>query len=244
MRAILPRPETLLIAMAFRAVFVNVGHGQNGFLTAALLGGALHWLDRRPWLAGVLIGCLAYKPQFGVLIPIALLAGGRWGTIGAAMVTVAALVAVSFVTLGGSVWHAFADSMNFTQTVVLEQGGTGWEKNPVDIFGGADVGRERSLGLRLTDRAGAVARRQSRLAVAERCRLRTQGLGAGDRQPARDALRSRLRSRRARSRHRVLRTSRIEPRLPQFRDQPAGGGVDRAADIARRPAPPAYPLAC
>jgi hypothetical protein len=127
-RAILPRPETLLVAAAFPAVFVNVGHGQNGFLTAALLGGALHWLDRRPWLAGVLIGLLAYKPQFGVLIPIALVAGGRWRTIGTAAATVAALVAVSFVTLGGGVWHAFADSMNFTQVVVLEQGGTGWQK--------------------------------------------------------------------------------------------------------------------
>ena len=127
-RAILPRPETLLIGSAFPAVFVNIGHGQNGFLTAALLGGALHWLDRRPWLAGVLIGCLAYKPQFGVLIPVALMAGGRWRTIGAAAATVAALFALSFATLGGGVWHAFADSMNFTQTVVLEQGGTGWEK--------------------------------------------------------------------------------------------------------------------
>ncbi len=128
MRAILPRPETLLIAAAFPAVFVNIGHGQNGFLTAALLGGALHLLDRRPWLAGVLIGLLAYKPQFGVLIPVALLAGGRWRTVGAAIATVAALVAVSFATLGGDVWHAFADSMTFTRTVVLEQGGTGWEK--------------------------------------------------------------------------------------------------------------------
>ena len=128
MRAILPRPETLLTAAAFPAVFVNIGHGQNGFLTAALLGGALHLLDRRPWLAGVLIGCLAYKPQFGVLIPVALLAGGRWSTIGAAVATIAALLAVSFVTLGGGVWHAFADSMTFTQTVVLEQGSTGWEK--------------------------------------------------------------------------------------------------------------------
>jgi hypothetical protein len=127
-RAILPRPETLLTATAFPAVFVNIGHGQNGFLTAALLGGALHWLNRKPWLAGVLIGCLAYKPQFGVLIPIALLAGGRWRTIGAAIATVAALVAISFLTLGAGVWHAFADSMTFTQTVVLEQGGTGWEK--------------------------------------------------------------------------------------------------------------------
>ena len=128
MRAIVPRPETLLIAAAFPAVFINIGHGQNGFLTAALLGGALHWLDRRPWLAGVLIGLLAYKPQFGVLIPVALLAGGRWNTIGAAAATVAALMAVSFVTLGGGVWHAFADSMTFTQTVVLEPGGIGWEK--------------------------------------------------------------------------------------------------------------------
>jgi alpha-1,2-mannosyltransferase len=109
-------------------VFINIGHGQNGFLTAALLGGALHWLDRRPWLAGVLIGLLAYKPQFGVLIPVALLAGGRWSTIGAAVATIAALLAVSFVTLGGGVWHAFADSMTFTQTVVLERGGIGWEK--------------------------------------------------------------------------------------------------------------------
>jgi hypothetical protein len=128
LRAILPRPETLLIAAAFPAVFVNIGHGQNGFLTAALLGGALALLDRRPWFSGVLIGLLAYKPQFGVLIPVALVANARWSTIGAALATVAALLAVSFATLGGGVWHAFADSMNFTQTVVLEQGGTGWEK--------------------------------------------------------------------------------------------------------------------
>ena len=128
LRAILPRQETLLVAAAFPAVFVNVGHGHNGFLTAALLGGTLHWLDRRPWLAGVLIGLLVYKPQFGVLIPIALVAGGRWRTIGAAAATVAALVVISFALLGSGIWHAFADSMNFTQTVVLEQGGTGWHK--------------------------------------------------------------------------------------------------------------------
>jgi hypothetical protein len=142
LRAILPRPETPLVALAFPAVFVNIGHGQNGFLTAALLGGALHLLDRRPWLAGVLIGLLAYKPQFGVLIPVALLAGGRWSTIGAAIATVAALLVVSFAMLGGGVWHAFADSTTFTQTVVLEQGGTGWEKiqsifSAVRMWGGS-----------------------------------------------------------------------------------------------------------
>jgi hypothetical protein len=35
MRATLPRPETLLIAAAFPAVFVNIGHGQKVFLTVA-----------------------------------------------------------------------------------------------------------------------------------------------------------------------------------------------------------------
>ena len=175
-----PRPETLLIAAAFPAVFVNIGHGQNGFLTAALLGGALHLLDRRPWLAGVLIGLLAYKPQFGVLIPIALLAGGRWSTIGAAVATVAALLAFSFVTLGGGVWHAFADSMTFTQTVVLEQGGTGWEKIQ-SVFSAVRMwGAGVHTRLCRADRAGADARRKPRLAVAQRCRIRTQGLGAGD----------------------------------------------------------------
>ncbi|MDO9562785.1 MAG: DUF2029 domain-containing protein, partial [Bradyrhizobium sp.] len=41
---------------------------------------------------------------------------------------VAVLVAVSVATLGGGIWHAFADSMSFTRVVVLEQGDTGWEK--------------------------------------------------------------------------------------------------------------------
>jgi hypothetical protein len=142
MWAILPRRDTLLIATAFPAVFINVGHGQNGFLTAALFGGALQLLDRRPYLAGVLLGLLAYKPQFGALIPIALVAGGRWRTVGAATATVAALLALSVVTLGSDVWQAFANSMTFTQTVVLEQGNTGWEKiqsifSAVRMWGGS-----------------------------------------------------------------------------------------------------------
>jgi Glycosyltransferase family 87 len=142
MWAILPRRETLLISAAFPAVFVNIGHGHNGFLTTALLGGALQLLDRRPYLAGALIGLLAYKPQFGVLIPIALLASGRWRTIGAAIAMVASLFALSLMMLGSGVWQAFAGSMTFTQTVVLEQGNTGWEKiqsvfSAVRMWGGS-----------------------------------------------------------------------------------------------------------
>lgn len=127
-RTILPRRETLLVAAAFPAVFINVGHGHNGFLTTALLGGALLLLHRRPWLAGVLIGLLAYRPQFGVLIPLALLADRRWITMVSAALTVAVLIMLSTGLLGTGIWQAFADSTAFTRDVVLEQGGTGWQK--------------------------------------------------------------------------------------------------------------------
>ncbi len=131
MRAILRGPElrmVMLIALAYPAVFVNIGHGQNGFLTAALLGGALVVLDRRPIVAGVLIGLLAYKPQFGVLIPLVLAATGRWRSFAAAAVTVFCAAGLSALLFGAETWTAFLESTRFTRDVVLEAGGTGWEK--------------------------------------------------------------------------------------------------------------------
>ena len=129
MRAITgPDKLTLLLALAFPAVFINLGHGHNGFLTAALMTGALLQLDKRPMLAGVLFGLLAYKPQFGLLIPFVLAASGRWRTFATAAATAAALALVSTLTFGIDVWRAFLESMSFTREVVLERGDTGWHK--------------------------------------------------------------------------------------------------------------------
>ena len=122
------RGDWLLLAIAFPAVLINIGHGQNGFLTAALLGGALVCLDRRPLIAGILFGLLVYKPQFGLMIPIALLAGAHWRSFAAAAATVAVLTLVTTFAFGPQVWHAFLLSTHFSRTVVLEQGNTGWEK--------------------------------------------------------------------------------------------------------------------
>jgi alpha-1,2-mannosyltransferase len=118
----------LLLALAFPAVLINVGHGQNGFLTAALLGGGLVLLDRRPVVAGILFGLLAYKPQFGMMIPLALAASGRWRAFAAAAVTVALLTVATLVAFGPHVWQAFFTSTRYTRMVALEQGDTGWYK--------------------------------------------------------------------------------------------------------------------
>ncbi|PZQ11568.1 MAG: hypothetical protein DI565_17675 [Ancylobacter novellus] len=122
------RRELFVAGLAFPAVFVNLTHGHNGFLTAGLFGLGLAVLNRRPILAGVLFGLLAYKPQFGVLIPFALAAGGYWRTAFAAAGTVAADCLLSLAAFGPETWEAFRESAAFTRTIVLETGGTGWHK--------------------------------------------------------------------------------------------------------------------
>jgi hypothetical protein len=121
-------PLGYLLALAFPAVFINLGHGHNGFLTAALMAAALIQLDRRPILAGILFGCLAYKPQFGLLIPFVLAASGRWRVFVAAAAAAALLALAVTAAFGPEVWTAFLASTKFTRTVVLEQGDTGWHK--------------------------------------------------------------------------------------------------------------------
>ena len=127
-RAILAGKEALLVALAFPALFINIGHGHNGFVTAGLLGGGLVLLQRRPWLAGVLFGCLSYKPHFGLLIPLVLLATGRFQTFASAAATTAALALLSLMAFGPETWMAFADSLAYTRGTILETGVTGWHK--------------------------------------------------------------------------------------------------------------------
>ena len=118
----------LLVAATFPAVFINLGHGQNGFLTAGLLGAALLALPQRPVLSGILFGLLAYKPQFGLLIPFALLAGGQWRTMIAAGLTVIALAGATTLSFGSEIWWVFAASTETARKLLLEQGDVGFEK--------------------------------------------------------------------------------------------------------------------
>lgn len=113
----------MLAALAFPAVAINLLHGQNGFLTAALLGGGALLLPRRPLLAGVLFGLLAYKPQFALLLPVALLAGRHGRAIAAAGCTVVATSAATLLAYGVEPWRAFLAGLPWTRSVILEQGG-------------------------------------------------------------------------------------------------------------------------
>ncbi len=123
-----PTTATMWLLIGFPAVFVTLGHGHNAFLTAALIGLGLHSLKDRPLLAGLCLGLLAYKPQFGLVLPVVLLAGGHWRAFTAAAATVAAMTAAVTLWLGPGVWTAFISEAAFTRDVILEQGVTGWHK--------------------------------------------------------------------------------------------------------------------
>jgi len=105
---VLPRIRSAwLIAAAFPAAWMSAASGQSSVLAAALFTVAARALDRRPVLAGVCYGCLAIKPQLGLIVPVALVAAGRWRSAAAAAVTVGILAAVSTGVFGVAVWAAW-----------------------------------------------------------------------------------------------------------------------------------------
>jgi arabinofuranan 3-O-arabinosyltransferase len=112
------RPAIALL-LASPYTLWNFLAGQNGFLTASLIGASLLSLERRPVLAGVLMGCLTYKPQFGILFPVALAASNQWRAFASAAGTAALLAGASIVLFGTGLWIAFPQglvtqgSMNF-----------------------------------------------------------------------------------------------------------------------------------
>jgi alpha-1,2-mannosyltransferase len=103
---------------AFPAVLLNVINGQNGFLSAALFGAGAISLDARPILAGVCLGALAYKPQLGLIVPVALALSGRWKTFAAAAATVVALTAVSLGLFGVAAWQGFFAESGIARAVL------------------------------------------------------------------------------------------------------------------------------
>jgi arabinofuranan 3-O-arabinosyltransferase len=131
----------LFLACAFPAVLSNVVVGQNGFVTAALLGGTLVTMQRRPILAGCLLGLMTYKPHFGILFPLALVAGREWRTFFSAAATATLLAVVSLAAFGIGPWEGFVHNLGVANETVLSLGQADFRKLQ-SLFGFA-----RSVGV-------------------------------------------------------------------------------------------------
>ena len=129
MRAIVGRAAIgLMLAVGFPMVVSNGLVGQNGFLTASLVGGTLLLLPTRPVLSGICLGLLTYKPQYGFLFPIVLIATAEWTVFFSAAATAVALAFVSWLAFGTESWLAFFHWMpRFSQAFLVEGKATWWK---------------------------------------------------------------------------------------------------------------------
>ena len=123
----------LLLSLAVPALFINAVGGQNGAMTAALLGGGLMLVDRRPVVAGILFGMMIYKPHLALMLPFALLAGRRWLVVFVTGATAALLVVTSVAVYGIDAWLHYRYNIDLLRTVVLEDG-TGVSHRMVSVF--------------------------------------------------------------------------------------------------------------
>lgn len=97
----------------------NFWVAQNGYISASLGLGALALRERRPVLAGILLGFLTVKPQLGLLFPFLLVAERRWSMIASAALTTVALVAASVAVFGVEAWEGYFDEVVPYQAYVM-----------------------------------------------------------------------------------------------------------------------------
>ena len=126
--AIAKTRSAVLIALAAPWVLADLLAGQNGFLTATLIGLVLLNLERLPVLSGILLGLLSYKPQFGLLFPLALAMGGHWRAFILASLTTLFLIALSNAVFGPATFAAFLHVLPQTAQTLLDKGAVGWSK--------------------------------------------------------------------------------------------------------------------
>ncbi len=118
--------QSLWAIAAFPGVWSNVFAGQNGFITTALLGGGLFFLDKAPVAAGLLFGALSYKPQFFVFIPLVLLVGRYWKAFLTTTVSAIAYAALSLAAFGADSWRGFFQGLASAQSTILESTADLW----------------------------------------------------------------------------------------------------------------------
>jgi hypothetical protein len=107
---------------------LDIGNGQTGLLVAALAGLVLANLERRPALAGILLGILSFKPQLGLLVPIALVAGGYWRALAWAVAATMLWTAISCIAFGPETLFAFVHNLPDVAARYLVANGIGWQR--------------------------------------------------------------------------------------------------------------------
>jgi Glycosyltransferase family 87 len=102
------RAIVITVALAFPPLFHFFVRGQ--FSVLIMFSFTLAFLalrKRRNWLAGVALGCLIFKPQFLVAIPLILLLSQSWSVLAALIVSATAQLVFTRLYFGPALMHTY-----------------------------------------------------------------------------------------------------------------------------------------
>ncbi len=113
--------------LAFPAIWINMGNGQNAALFTAIVLAGCVLLKSRPIAAGLVFGLLVMKPQLALALPFLLAASGRWKTFAATGVSAAVLCLIAWGVVGTEGYLAFLHNSALARAT-LDQGLVGPDK--------------------------------------------------------------------------------------------------------------------
>lgn len=108
------------LVIIFPALAFCVAVGQNGILSASFIGAGLLLLKRRPIVAGIAFGLMAYKPHLAVAIPFCLLAGRYYRVLVATGLTALATILISILAFGTKPLIAFFLNLTSHSQIVFD----------------------------------------------------------------------------------------------------------------------------
>lgn len=112
--------------------------GQTSLLVGAAATSGLFWLDRRPWLAGALLGAAAMiKPQALILLPVALIAGRYWRSLAAAAATALLMFLLTLLLWGPALWRDWLHALQGFLPIVA---GLGLARDSIALASLAQIG--------------------------------------------------------------------------------------------------------
>lgn len=97
-------PYIIAAVLVSPSASLNLADGQCAFLVAALLVAGVRLLGPRPLLGGAILGLLSFKPQFFLLVPLALVAMRQYRGLCAAAGSAFALAIASAMIFGIELW--------------------------------------------------------------------------------------------------------------------------------------------
>lgn len=128
----LPGKTPWVVIAGFPAIFVNILHGQNAFLSCALFAQGVYFFNKNPVLSGIFLGFLCFKPHLALCVPVVMVMARQWRALWAFVATVCLFVLVSWGIFGAATWEGFIRTIPFA-TDVLEKDYVGYAKM-VSVF--------------------------------------------------------------------------------------------------------------